>query len=320
MTSIDEFVRLDVFSEQKVNPEAVKLLRTAVRPLERGYHEFVLPPPQNQDGIDYGCFESFVQHCVTKVQRGLYILVQLPLNPVADNYTIDEISNVLKILYDIIDSHCNKTHGLLFESQVIIIESSQQYKSILQQLNNFTNNDNETKANETEKNTPTQLQVSKILIDKDMEFSKYGKFDFSFESNNAKEKEKDKDNESVNDVENKKIKKYNEVVLGGTFDHLHTGHKDMLTTAAIICNKTLFIGLTEAELLVKKKFASSLESYKQREQNLIQFLKLIKPALNVKVSVNHSYCISFVFFVLRQTEFKNGVFFVKMRWLCCFLF
>lgn len=37
---------------------------------------------------------------------------------------------------------------------------------------------------------------------------------------------------------------YSVVALGGTFDHLHAGHKILLTMAAFICTKRLIVGVT----------------------------------------------------------------------------
>lgn len=41
--------------------------------------------------------------------------------------------------------------------------------------------------------------------------------------------------------------------LGGTFDHLHLGHKLLLTNACFYTSETIIIGITSSELLNKKK-------------------------------------------------------------------
>ena len=59
--------------------------------------------------------------------------------------------------------------------------------------------------------------------------------------------------------------------LGGTFDHLHEGHKLLLKTALSISDK-VEIGLTSQELLKNKQFHSNLEDYITRKANLELFI------------------------------------------------
>lgn len=48
--------------------------------------------------------------------------------------------------------------------------------------------------------------------------------------------------------QNNHIKKYNHVVLGGTFDRIHNGHKLLLSTAILLTNKVLTCGITDGEM------------------------------------------------------------------------
>ncbi|MEE9378577.1 MAG: pantetheine-phosphate adenylyltransferase [Candidatus Lokiarchaeia archaeon] len=64
------------------------------------------------------------------------------------------------------------------------------------------------------------------------------------------------------------------VGLGGTFDHLHEGHKYLLKTALSI-SEIVEIGLTSQDLLKNKKFSSKLEEYETRKENLITYLNSI---------------------------------------------
>ena len=41
---------------------------------------------------------------------------------------------------------------------------------------------------------------------------------------------------------------HNGVVLGGTFDRLHTGHKILLSEAALICARKLTVGVTDGKM------------------------------------------------------------------------
>ncbi|GME80036.1 unnamed protein product [Ambrosiozyma monospora] len=65
------------------------------------------------------------------------------------------------------------------------------------------------------------------------------------------------------------------VAIGGTFDHLHDGHKILLSAAIFLTKKTLIIGVTGEELLKNKKYSEFLEPFKQRCDSVVQFLKLI---------------------------------------------
>ena len=50
------------------------------------------------------------------------------------------------------------------------------------------------------------------------------------------------------------------VGLGGTFDHIHSGHKLMLSSAVLRTNKRIVVGVTSDELLKNKSYFSELES------------------------------------------------------------
>jgi pantetheine-phosphate adenylyltransferase len=60
--------------------------------------------------------------------------------------------------------------------------------------------------------------------------------------------------------------------MGGTFDHLHEGHKFLLKTALSI-SEFVEIGLTTQSLLENKEFYSELEDYQTRQEKLKDFVK-----------------------------------------------
>ncbi|CZT09669.1 hypothetical protein WAI453_004667 [Rhynchosporium graminicola] len=71
------------------------------------------------------------------------------------------------------------------------------------------------------------------------------------------------------------------VAVGGTFDHLHAGHKLLLTATALLLQPStaaspaksrLVVGITGDELLKNKKYAEYLNSWKQRQEDVVEFL------------------------------------------------
>jgi len=62
--------------------------------------------------------------------------------------------------------------------------------------------------------------------------------------------------------------------MGGTFDHLHDGHKFLIKTALLFSKKIVICLVTE-NLLKNKKHAAKIENYKKREQNLKDFIDSI---------------------------------------------
>ncbi|ORX84955.1 Nucleotidylyl transferase [Anaeromyces robustus] len=66
------------------------------------------------------------------------------------------------------------------------------------------------------------------------------------------------------------------VALGGTFDHLHNGHKILLSISAWIASKKIICGVSDDELLKNKKGAELLEPIYQRCYNVQKFLYRIR--------------------------------------------
>ena len=70
------------------------------------------------------------------------------------------------------------------------------------------------------------------------------------------------------------------IAVGGTFDHLHAGHKLLLTMATLLLQppsqsdqrRRIVIGITQDELLKNKRYADFLESWDIRQQNVSNFL------------------------------------------------
>lgn len=75
------------------------------------------------------------------------------------------------------------------------------------------------------------------------------------------------------------------VAVGGTFDHIHAGHKLLLTATALLLQpsptsflqsstgpRRLIVGITGDELLKNKKCPQYLGSWKQRQDDVVNFL------------------------------------------------
>jgi len=60
--------------------------------------------------------------------------------------------------------------------------------------------------------------------------------------------------------------------MGGTFDHLHEGHKFLIKTG-LNFSKQLVIGIASDEMLKNKEYSSELEPYHVRKENVINFIE-----------------------------------------------
>ena len=73
---------------------------------------------------------------------------------------------------------------------------------------------------------------------------------------------------------------FGNVALGGTFDRLHNGHRKLLTLAAGSCTRRLIIGITGDVMLSKKKGKDQIRSYQSRKEEVLSFLRSVKPGLD----------------------------------------
>ncbi|GJE90757.1 nucleotidylyl transferase [Phanerochaete sordida] len=72
---------------------------------------------------------------------------------------------------------------------------------------------------------------------------------------------------------------YPVVALGGTFDHLHAGHKILLSMACWITSEKLIVGVTDDSLLQKKVNKDVIQPISERIARTRTFLELFKAGL-----------------------------------------
>lgn len=70
---------------------------------------------------------------------------------------------------------------------------------------------------------------------------------------------------------------YSDVVLGGTFDNLHNGHRLLLTESALITTSRILVGIADGPLLVSKVLPELIEKIEKRISRVKNYLVDIKP-------------------------------------------
>ncbi|KAG5638964.1 hypothetical protein H0H81_008184 [Sphagnurus paluster] len=73
------------------------------------------------------------------------------------------------------------------------------------------------------------------------------------------------------------------VALGGTFDHLHAGHKILLSMSAWICSEKIIVGVTDDVLLRKKSNKQLLQPLEERIASVRTFLTLFRPGIEYEI-------------------------------------
>lgn len=74
-------------------------------------------------------------------------------------------------------------------------------------------------------------------------------------------------------LDTKSGQQYDTAAVGGTFDHVHDGHKILLLMTVFLTKRRIIVGVTGPELLKNKKFAELLESYELRQNTVVRYLQ-----------------------------------------------
>ncbi|KAL1917146.1 uncharacterized protein VTP21DRAFT_4802 [Calcarisporiella thermophila] len=80
------------------------------------------------------------------------------------------------------------------------------------------------------------------------------------------------------------MKHYRVAAVGGTFDHLHPGHKILLTMTAWLAEERLVCGITADSILSSKKYRDFLEPLATRMERTHNFLTKIKRDLRYDIT------------------------------------
>ncbi|KAJ1021089.1 hypothetical protein NDA16_003875 [Ustilago loliicola] len=84
------------------------------------------------------------------------------------------------------------------------------------------------------------------------------------------------DHAAVGQDDGKGLSIYPVAALGGTFDHLHVGHKILLTMASLIAEREIIVGVTDDAMLTKKSNAALLEPIDERIATVNAFISLVR--------------------------------------------
>ncbi|KAI5960050.1 uncharacterized protein KGF55_004773 [Candida pseudojiufengensis] len=203
---------------------------------------------QNPLELDYS---NLIKQIIPKIigSNRLDVLIKEPIKNVTN------LNDILYNYYNLIRNEINKFNfeDYNFQINIIFNISFSKYKKLLQNWNHiFISSKENDLQNLPIPITEIDTELSEVKLD-----SNCSKISKQFET----------------------------TAVGGTFDHLHDGHKILLSMAYFLTLKRMIIGITGNELLKNKKFKEVLETFTKRKQSVIQFLDIIFDDLNLRFEI-----------------------------------
>ncbi|KAJ2960322.1 hypothetical protein NQZ79_g4287 [Umbelopsis isabellina] len=93
----------------------------------------------------------------------------------------------------------------------------------------------------------------------------------------------EQDSTETKEVSSADAVRFENVALGGTFDHIHSGHKILLTMSALLTSKRLFCGVSDDKLLTKKKHRELIAPTRKRIKNVEDYLNIVRRGIEYDV-------------------------------------
>lgn len=118
-------------------------------------------------------------------------------------------------------------------------------------------------------------QKDQVLYDLDQEIEREEKYNVSVIQAN-------KDNSHS-------IGQYEKSALGGSFDHLHNGHRVFLTYSCL-CSKSIHIGITSDNMISKKDGPEIIQPFSQRKSAILEFYEDLGCKSQVSIEEINDVC------------------------------
>jgi bifunctional ADP-heptose synthase (sugar kinase/adenylyltransferase) len=99
------------------------------------------------------------------------------------------------------------------------------------------------------------------------------------------------------------IPTYKHVALGGSFDHMHNGHRKLLYLAVCVSEEELTVGVTADSMLSAKANAHLIDSFSIRAKRVENFVRKLNPNLKYNIVV----CWENLYFMFVGSYFKVHV-------------